>query len=367
MDACNNDVTNTYRYIPTMSFSLQLSRLQIMLKQKRKQYSRKYWQRLAQSAVQDSKNHLQAHANDEIPLPDNRDNCDSSFSEKNDERADFLPESAQEEIIYEVLQNEEVIPEVLQEEICREKFISSDEYNSNYSSESEDENTGVNINRLRLNLVKWTHNYNICRSAVTDLLKNVLKVKDTMKSLPADARTLLKTLRKADTIPMAHGLYVHFGIQEGLNYIIQSSGTVTCIPPEIHLSFNIDGLPLTKSSKSQLWSILGSIRNFENKSPFIIGAFHGRNKTPDAEIFLKYFIEEAESLKEIGYTWNGINRKFIIDCFICDAPARAYICCIKYHGGYYACAKCETKGKYVGKVVYPEKDAPLRTAESFAT
>jgi len=336
-----------------------------MLKRKRKQYSRKYWRRLAQSAVQDSENHLRAHANDEIPLPDNRDNCDSSFSEENDDRV-FLPEIAQEEI-HEVLQNEEVIPEALQEEICREEFISSDEYNSDYSLESEDENTGVNINRLRLNLVKWAHNYNICKSAVTGLLKDVLKVEDAMKFLPADARTLLKTPRKADTIPMAHGLYVHFGIQEGLDHIMQSSGTVTYIPPEIHLSFNIDGLPLTKSSKSQLWPILGSIRNFENKSPFIIGAFHGRNKPPDAEIFLKYFIEEAESLKETDYIWNGMNRKFIIDCFICDAPARAYICCIKYPGGYYACAKCETKGKYVRKVVYPEKDAPLRTAESFAT
>jgi len=226
MDACNNDVTDIYRYIPTISSSLEFSRLQIMLKRKQKQYSRKYWRRLAQSAVQDSKNHLQAHANDEIPLPDNRDNCDSSFSKENDER-DFLPEIAQEEIIHEVLQNEEVIPEALQEEICREEFILSDEYNSDYSLESEDENTGVNINRLRLNLVKWTHNYNICRSAVTDLLKNVLKIEDAMKFLTADARTLLKTPRKADTIPMAHGLYVHFGIQEGLDHIIQSSGTVT--------------------------------------------------------------------------------------------------------------------------------------------
>jgi len=85
-------------------------------------------------------------------------------------------------------------------------------------------------------------------------------------------------------------------------------------------------------------------------------------------VFLKYFIEEAVDLMQNGYTYNDINRKFIIDCFICDTPARAYICCIKSHGGYYACSKCETKGIYNnGKVVYPEMDAPLRTAESFIT
>jgi len=166
---------------------------------------------------------------------------------------------------------------------------------------------------------------------------------------------------------MAHGQYVHFGIAEGIRYIIETSGIVTRLSEEIHLSFNIDGLPLTKSSKSQLWPILGCLRNFKNKSPFIIGAFHGYKKPPEAEIFLRYFVEEAERLAENGYTWKGTNSKFIIDCFICDAPARAYISCIKSHGGYYACGKCETKGKFIGKVVYPEMDAPLRTAESFTS
>ncbi|XP_011705047.1 PREDICTED: uncharacterized protein LOC105460303, partial [Wasmannia auropunctata] len=120
------------------------------------------------------------------------------------------------------------------------------------------------------------------------------------------ARTLLQTPRKAETIPMAHGRYVHFGIAKGLRHIIETSGT-TCIPKEIHLSFNIDGLPLIGSSKNQLWPILGSFRNLKNKEPFIIGAFHGYKKPPGAEEFLKYFVEEAESLIENGFTWKGIN------------------------------------------------------------
>lgn len=334
-----------------------------------KQFSQKYRRELAQERVHEIENNLRAHASE------NRDNCDNFFSEENnDERVDFLSEIAQEEEatiqdeeIYqneEIFQDKEIIPEVIPEERFRDELVPSDEYDSSdFSSESEDENDSLNIIRLRQNLVKWTHTHNIHKSAVTALL-GALKVEDAMKSLPADARALLQTPRKTETIPMAHGRYVHFGIAKGLRHVIETSGIVTCIPQEIHLSFNIDGLPLTRSSKSQLWPILGSFRNFKNKEPFIIGAFHGYKKPPSAEEFLKYFVEEAESLIENGFTWNGINSKFIIDCFICDAPARAYIACIKTHGRYYACGKCETKGTYMGNV-YPEMNAPLRTAESF--
>jgi len=56
---------------------------------------------------------------------------------------------------------------------------------------------------------------------------------------------------------------------------------------------------------------------------------------------------------------------FKIACYICDAPAKAYICCIKNHTGYYGCGKCETRGEYRSSVIYPELNARLRTAESF--
>lgn len=305
---------------------------------KRKRYSQTYQRRLAQKAVRDVQDYLHAHASNETSHSNNRYSCNSSLSEGYNDRADILSEFAREEI-QEIFQNEEVVPETLQEERFSEELIPSDEY-VDFSSESEDEDNHVNIDRLRQNLVKWTHRNNICRSAVTELLQ-VLKIEKAIKSLPTDARTLLKTPRKSETVPMMHGQYVHFDIAEGIRYIIETSGTVTRLPEEIHLSFNIDGLPLTKSSKSQLWPILGCLRNFKNKSAFIIGAFHGYKKPPKAEVFLKYFVEEAERLVENGYTWKDTNSKFIIDCFICDAPGRAYISCIKSHGGYYACGKCK--------------------------
>lgn len=46
--------------------------------------------------------------------------------------------------------------------------------------------------------------------------------------------------------------------------------------------------------------------------------------------------------------------------FICDAPARAFIKCIKIHTGYASCEKCTEYGKYANKlflkIVMPKKE-----------
>ncbi|KYN01126.1 hypothetical protein ALC62_08081 [Cyphomyrmex costatus] len=140
---------------------------------------------------------------------------------------------------------------------------------------------------------------------------------------------------------MEHGHYCHFGIAHGLTCIFKSYNAAL-IPPEIMLSINIDGLPLVKSSSSQLWPILGSIRNFFNKEPFLIGAFHGYKKPPSPDIFLKELLITDEN----GFYFNGKIIPFKTACYICNAPARAYIYCIKNHTGYYRCSKCETRGEY---------------------
>jgi hypothetical protein len=55
-----------------------------------------------------------------------------------------------------------------------------------------------------------------------------------------------------------------------------------------------------------------------------------------------------------------------IKAFICDAPARAFVKCIKGHTGYYGCEKCSQKGKYVDrKVVFPEMQAHKRSDDEF--
>ncbi|XP_012524204.2 uncharacterized protein LOC105829709 [Monomorium pharaonis] len=283
-------------------------------------------------------------------------NSDSSFEHEGNVSYQLIQQKATVEN-EEIEEGEEVNINVI------EGGIPSDDYDSEDSVESEDENNGIDIVRLRQNLVQWSHNNDICISAITNLLR-VLRKEEIMNCLPADGRTLLRTPRTANTIVMEHGRYCYFEIEKGLRHTIEISGTRR-VPEEIHLSINVDGLPLVKSSKSQLWTILASFRNFVNKTPFLVGAFHGYEKPPAAGVFLYDFVEETEKLMQNGFNWKGNNIKFFIDCFICDAPARAYISCTKGHTGYYGCPKCETKGIYRGKIVFPEMNSPLRTAESF--
>ncbi|CAN7998523.1 unnamed protein product, partial [Ixodes pacificus] len=52
--------------------------------------------------------------------------------------------------------------------------------------------------------------------------------------------------------------------------------------------------------------------------------------------------------------------------FICDAPAKSFILCIKGHTGYYSCTKCTVRGTYInGRVCFPDLTASLRTDADF--
>lgn len=75
------------------------------------------------------------------------------------------------------------------------------------------------------------------------------------------------------------------------------------------LKLNIDGLPITKNTSSQFWSILGVIvANFYIE--FIISIYHGNMKSQDVDVFLKPFVDEVKS---IFYTvWILSERLFIL-------------------------------------------------------
>lgn len=51
---------------------------------------------------------------------------------------------------------------------------------------------------------------------------------------------------------------------------------------------------------------------------------------------------------------------------MCDAPAKAYVKAAKSFSGYYGCDKCCIKGKYLGRMTFPNLHGRLRTDHSFA-
>ena len=92
----------------------------------------------------------------------------------------------------------------------------------------------------------------------------------------------------------------------------------------------------------------------------------GNSKPISADVFLSDFVSELSHLQQSGVCFGETVVKISVKGFICDAPARAFIKCIKGHSGYYACEKCEDRGKQVNKkLTFPNLDAPLRSDESF--
>jgi hypothetical protein len=63
----------------------------------------------------------------------------------------------------------------------------------------------------------------------------------------------------------------------------------------------------------------------------MISVFSENGKSDSLEKFLRPFFTELQELELIGLTVNGIHFDLEVTAFICDAPARSFIKCIKAH------------------------------------
>ena len=164
---------------------------------------------------------------------------------------------------------------------------------------------------------------------------------------------------------MGQGHYFHCGIEQGVVLMLQHCKVKQIVSKTIKLLINVDGLSISKSSGSQFCPILGLIRDIPNSKPFLIGIFHGPSKPDDSNVFLADFAADMLELCETGILFNGEVLKVIPHGFVCDAPARAFICCTKTHSGYFSCSKCTEEGDFEGRIVFLNEKAPLRDDVSF--
>ena len=106
----------------------------------------------------------------------------------------------------------------------------------------------------------WAINHNISNIALNALLV-ILKKIDICKGLPNDSRALFKTPKntKHKIISVSNGTLIHFPLEDILLKFLFSTKNDISETKCLNLDINIDGLPLSKSSNSQLWPILGSI------------------------------------------------------------------------------------------------------------
>jgi hypothetical protein len=89
----------------------------------------------------------------------------------------------------------------------------------------------------------------------------ILSDEECGKFLPKDSRTLLKTPKTSVIKIVEPGHYCHFGLRVGLTEAIQKE-IITFSSSHnlnIRLKISTDGLPLSDSSNSQLWPIMGCL------------------------------------------------------------------------------------------------------------
>lgn len=192
--------------------------------------------------------------------------------------------------------------------------------------------------------------------------------KRLLPDLPKTAKTFLQTTKAQYDIEINEqdaSEFVYFGISEQLKRIVNPLLHNDHI---IHLLVNVDGLQLFKSSCKQFWPILCQVFCEENVyKPFPVTIYSGNHKPSDVNKYLHKFIIEINELQADGLLINGQRFSICIKRFICDRPARAFLKCIKSHGGYWACERCDVRGNRVEKrVIYPVNEfVEERTDESF--
>lgn len=112
---------------------------------------------------------------------------------------------------------------------------------------------------------------------------------------------------------------------------------------------------------------LVKIKELPSSKVFMISLYVGPSKPPSVHEYMKDAVEEFKTLSKEGLYFNEKHYSVPLpDAFICDAPARAFLKCIKGHSGYSSCERCVQPGVHLnGKIVYPDMVAALRTDAEF--
>lgn len=184
---------------------------------------------------------------------------------------------------------------------------------------SDDSDDSENGESLQTQLAEWATTNSIRQQALRSLISIIQPfVKET---LPKDPRTIMNTPKSIELIEMGKGHYWHFGLEKCLRAIFENLS----VSMELMLCFNIDGLPIGKSSQVAFWPILFKVQNVPNFKPMTIGIWCGKEK-PAIDEYLRKFVDEMKHLlvNPIEIQTN-IFISIKIHNFVCDSPARSYL------------------------------------------
>jgi len=216
-------------------------------------------------------------------------------------------------------------------------------------------------------LLMFATMFNLSRSAVNYLLcilnrHNIIVPKSAYKLQKFDQ----SAVRSIKNIISGTFNYAYLSIKDNFQFLLDKSH-IKPVSQTVSLKINIDGLPLFKSSKVCLWPITMHINESTYSKPLPIAVFCGVSKPP-LEKFIQPLVDELSSVLTTPLKLNevvSVSIKSII--FICDAPARSFLQCIKNHNGYFGCGYCTQKGeRHEERIIFPSTSASLRTDASYS-
>lgn len=135
----------------------------------------------------------------------------------------------------------------------------------------------------------------------------------------------------------------YYSISNNIRYLISNGILVsrdqTGNPHQyFDLTFNIDGLPIYKSSSTDIWPILIDVNGMNLVLP--VALYMGKKK-PDFHLYLKPLIDEILELKTSGLDLNSeLNLKLRNVTFVLDAPAKSSVLFIESHNSKNGCPYC---------------------------
>ena len=123
---------------------------------------------------------------------------------------------------------------------------------------------------------------------------------------------------------MPPGNYLHLGLETGLKKLIIKHFPDRAPPEIVKLQFNVDGIPLFKSTGDQFWPILCCASNISDEV-FVVGINHGSSKPECPQQYLKEFLTELNKLTREGIEIQGQKCVVTPEAFICDGPAQSFL------------------------------------------
>ena len=207
-------------------------------------------------------------------------------------------------------------------------------------------NTSKNMMKYLLNLL-IRHNVPVARSL------HLLKKHGNLKNFDSMHQKLENNEK-----------FAYISIAENIKYLIENSfiRNSSCL----QLIFSVDGLPLFRSSRVNLWPILMSVKDCIYRRPLPVALFCGFGK-PQLGSFLEKFCSELKHILPNGLAHRGITLSFKPPIIVADAPARSLITGTIGHTGFYGCMYCREKGVYhKDRVVFPNVRVENRTDSNYA-